>query len=142
MNKKIKPVLLNINKDESWQEDQLAPFGSRPDIRWVVHYEVRLADGNASPSIWNRIGFGRGGVIGELFGFTVCSPSFKDRPEESYSQNDLSRALIQERFDEHTATEYLKSRILEVGESTVLELGERLAQFLETDEWEHSLNEK
>lgn len=145
---KLRINLLSCSEDERWQEKELNPFGSTAKVRWFVHYEVRLFDSYSKEllekSAWQRFKTRHSellnaehnpdGALGYIFGFTVCSPAFKEKPTEDYTEY-ISRALVQNTFDEVAAVEYLRNKLDSVGEKTTQELGPIFQSFLETDEW-------
>lgn len=147
--KKIRPGLLNYSIDEKWQEAGGGEFGSRADIRWVVSFEIVLFDHFSREALrksaWQRFKsrhpewlsnkFNRDGAIGEVFGFVVCSPAFKQNPSPDYVQT-IDRVFVQNIFDEQSAIEYLKSRIDTIGEKNIESIGDDFRKFLETDEWD------
>lgn len=145
--------LLSYSEDERWQEVELKPFGSDPNVRWAVHYEIHLFDIHTKNildnSLWLRFKarhaeflptkYNPEGALGEIFGFTVCSPAFKKDPTKEYVEY-IERALVQSKFNEALAIAYLKKRLDALGERPAAELMLCLRAFLETEEWGHEIN--
>lgn len=146
----IKLGLMKIVSDEKWQEDDTSAFGLLPTKRWVAHYEVTLLDYYAKAELersrWERFKakhseilssqYNSGGALGEVFGFTVCSPAFKQDPTDDYSSDDVKKALIQDHLDEAAARNYIKNRIDSIGNMDINGIAKQLRQFLELDDEE------
>lgn len=151
--KRIWPGLLSYSIDEKWQENTISDFGSSPKVRWVVSFEVLLFDHHSREALrrssWERFKsnhpewltnkYNRDGMVGELFGFIVCSPAFKRSPTANYEPL-ISRAFIQDVFDQNSAIEYLKSKIDAIGDQDVENAGSYFREFLETEEWDYDTN--
>ena len=115
-----------------------------------MHYEVKLFDFISQKKLkestkWEQFKarhglsdrFNKDSALGELFGFTVCSPAFQESPTEEYAQN-TDRFLVQQKFNEDEAISYLRSRLDSIGEKAVDSVGADFRTFLDTEEWDHT----
>lgn len=80
-----------------------------------------------------------GGSVGEVFFLIVCSPDFKANPNDEVDEDDITKALVLDRFEKAKVTAYLQSVINRIGRVDVRIFEHEFRGLFNMSDWDSEL---
>ena len=125
MNKVINPKFESYDVMTEWGLEGVSNW-------WAKDIEVHIRD------MQNEGGVLQNYEVGEVFSLLVCSPDFKRRPNSEFTADDLSKALVLDRYDKDEVKAYLKKKINSIGAVNVEVFDQKFRTLFNMSDWDQT----